>query len=210
MINVLPQPEPANFNDRVRKPGNKFLNKRLNPTVAPTNKEYKSRSYWTRALPDLHEAYNHICAYSCEKIPLIVGNKQVDHYIPKSQSPYQLAYEWSNYRLAAGQLNTWKSTDSVLDPFIVQDGWFIMQFPSLQVIPASAKDLPNNVTQKQIQDTIDVLHLNDPMFERVRKGHLDLYCTNNDFSYLLSTSPFIAKELARQGLTQSIKSIWII
>lgn len=210
MINVVLQPEPTDFDTLVRKPGHKFLSKRANPTIAPTDKEYKSRSHWRRILAELHDAYSHICAYCCEKIPLVTGNKQVDHFIPKSQSPYQLAYEWTNYRLAAGQLNTWKSTDTILDPFIVQDGWFVMLFPSLQVVPADVSTLPTTVTQKQIQDTIDTLHLNDPMFDRVRKGHIDVYCTFNDFQHLLSNSPFIAKELVRQGLTQTIKSIWLI
>ncbi len=216
MIQVIEKDEPSYFDKLVRKRGAKYLSRRSNQSIAPTDKEYKNHAYWTKrwsnTLEDLGEAYDNICAYCCEKIHPLTGNKQVDHFKPKSQVPYHLlAYEWSNYRFAAGQLNNWKDDNEVLDPFQIQDGWFVMLFPSLQVEPADADVLPPHVTQEQIQNTINVLHFNiSPIFYKVRRDHLIVYCLSNDFAYLLKNSPFVAKELIRQGLVNDVKLDWFL
>lgn len=87
-----------------------------------------------------------------------VAPGSVDHFVPKSRRP-DLAYEWSNYRLALPQVNSYKgdSTD-VIDPFVVHEGWFVLDFPSCLVRPALA--LPSATTE-QIEKTVQVLKLND-------------------------------------------------
>jgi hypothetical protein len=213
MIQVIPKKEPEYFDALVRKPGAKFLSNRTNQNIAPTEKEYKSHAYWTKrwsdTLEDLSKTYEHICAYCCEKIHPLTGNKQVDHFKPKSQVPYHLlAYEWSNYRLASGQLNNWKDNNELLDPFQIQDGWFVILFPSLEIEAADANVLPPHVTQEQIRETIRILRFNiSPVFYKVRKEHLVNYCSDYDFAYLLKNSPFVAKELVRQGYVKTIKEI---
>jgi hypothetical protein len=119
-----------------------------------------------------------------------------------------LAYEWSNYRLACGIINGRKGVKTVLDPFVIQDGWFRMRFPSLMIEPAPASELPTSVTRQQIWDTIKDLGLND-QGENIpaRKQHLAVYCRNDDFQHLMDMAPFIAKELMRQGYVQTIKEM---
>ena len=96
----------------------------------------------------------------------------------------------------------------MLDPFLIQDGWFIMLFPSLEIEAADASVLPAHVTQEQIRKTITILRFNiSPVFYKVRKAHLINYCSDNDFAYLLKNSPFVAKELVRQGYVKTIKEI---
>ena len=51
MIPVSPQPEPDDFDEKVRKPGTAWL--AHNPTVKP--EDYPA--YWRKALPDLRVAY---------------------------------------------------------------------------------------------------------------------------------------------------------
>jgi hypothetical protein len=63
---------------------------------------------------------------------------QVDHFIPvavfKAEAKHHLAYEWSNFRYGEGTLNQRKATARVLDPYDVQDDWFRVLLPSLQLI----------------------------------------------------------------------------
>ena len=56
---------------------------------------------------------------------------RVDHFYPKSVRP-DMAYEWSNFRLASLKLNCRKREfQDVLDPFTIEPGWFCLSFPSL-------------------------------------------------------------------------------
>src|SRR4051812_40118001 len=101
------QPEPANFQLSVRKPGRVFLSQQPQPTVA----QWKSHSYWRRVLEDLHTAYNGICAYSCHWIPYDTGSDTVEHFTPKGLFS-EGAYEWNNFRLVCGTLNGRKGTST--------------------------------------------------------------------------------------------------
>lgn len=201
MIHVSPQPEPADFNILVRQPGRAFLAIKTQSTSVLASKDYNNHTYWREIIPQLRTAYGGVCAYCCEYIPKTTGHRQVDHFWPKTKKLYQLAYEWTNYRLACGLINGRKGVKTILDPFKIQDGWFIMQFPSLLIIPAPANTLPIGITQGEIQDTIDDLQLNDEG-ENVpsRKEYIELYCENGDYNYLRKRAPFLAKELARQGI----------
>ena len=61
------------------------------------------------------------------------GWKTVEHFKPKDLHP-GLAYDWDNYRLVCGLLNSRKRVnETILDPFEIEDGWFLLHFPSLQV-----------------------------------------------------------------------------
>jgi hypothetical protein len=205
MIHVELQPEPADFDALVRQPGLLFLHKLPNSSSPDFR---KPNNHWTKIIPQLRTAYSQICAYCCEYIPYGTGHRQVDHFWPKSKKPYPLAYEWSNYRLACGIVNSRKGTKEVLDPFRIKDGWFRMKFPSLLIEPAPTSELPTGITRQQIWDTITNLGLND-RGENIpaRKQHIDVYCRNNDFQHLMDMAPFIAKELIRQNYVQTIKAM---
>src|SRR2546427_329692 len=125
MKHIDRQPEPVNFNARVRIPGRRYLNH----TPAPTSKEFAAHSFWRRILSELHDAYSGICAYSCHWIPYDTGADTVEHFLAKNTHPTQ-AYEWTNYRLVCATLNGRKGIHAdVLDPFHVQNGWFVIDFP---------------------------------------------------------------------------------
>lgn len=81
---------------------------------------------------------------------IMVG--QVDHFVPvatlKKDGNDQLAYEWSNFRYVLGWVNQKKLSATVLDPFVVQEGWFRITLPSLQLlatdaIPEELRELAN-------------------------------------------------------------------
>lgn len=206
MIRIQVQPEPPEFHEKVRKPGLEFLAKCPNPTT----KDFSNRDYWRKVLPNLYEAYNQICSYSCQWIsPTPTGFRSVEHFKPKNKFP-QLAYEWQNYRLVCGALNGCKGEhEDVLDPFEIQDGWFIIQFPSLLVQPNENLD---KAKYKQVQKSINRLKLNDEsVCIEGRLQWLKLYCELAAeaseiiaFKHIQRFAPFLAVEIERQHLRGKI------
>jgi len=188
LIPVQLQPEPSDFDERVRQPGLQAL--RDNPDKLP--------DYWTRCLKQLHKAYQGICAYLCIYIPPGVGARSVEHFLAKS-SERSLAYEWSNYRLACSLMNSRKNAyPDVLDPFEVGEHWFILEFSMLQVLPN-----PTLAPQHKalVQETIRRLKLNDQECLDARADYYDAYLSSEvTFERLRQRSPFVASEMERQGL----------
>ena len=204
MIHVPPQPAPSDFDASVKQPGQQFLA----TCPRPKTKDWKNHSYWTKVLHELHDRYNGICAYACHWIPCDTGADTVEHFLPKGTHPNK-AYEWDNYRLVCQTLNGRKGTQAdVLDPFLISDGWFILDFPSLLVKPLDG--LPDAISQKVLQ-TRDRLKLNDEgtCLKSRLKWVMD-YCDGYyDLRHLERSAPFIYIELKRQGLEEKIKDIML-
>lgn len=191
MIPVVPKSEPVGFDANVRVPGRAFLSRVPNPN----GKQFAKKQFWKASLQDLKTAYNSICAYSCIWIP---NNYSVDHFEPKTTRP-DLAYEWTNYRLAHDRINSNKGdfTD-VLDPFHIQAGWFVLDIATLWVNPEPA--LQPNV-KGPVQATIDRLRLNDDQWVQMRFELLHSYLNGDlKIAYLQSKYPFIAAEIQRQNV----------
>ncbi|MCK6527597.1 hypothetical protein L6R50_08550 [Myxococcota bacterium] len=163
-------------------------------------------TFWTRALPELRRRYGNVCGYLGMRIHEATGAATVDHFVPKSRDR-RLAYEWSNFRLAAAQVNTNKGDhEDVLDPFEVQDHWFTLDVASFEIAPAD--DLEAEVRAK-VEATISRLGLNDPVFCDARAEYHDRYHglrTDPDdppepwpLSWLACECPLVARQLRRQG-----------
>lgn len=204
MIHVKRKKEPAEFDDRVREPGKQFLAR----IPAPKGKQWNGYEYWRRILHHLHTEYGGICAYSCHWIPYDTGAQTVEHFKPKDVYPAE-AYEWSNYRLVCGTLNGRKGKyEDVFDPFNVQNGWFIIDFPSLLVKPSDELGVDQST---KVQTTIDRLMLNDEgTCLKSRQDWIMSFCYEKfTFAHLEEKAPFLALELKRQGLVLSIRSIML-
>ncbi len=208
MIHVKEQPEPECFDELVRIPGKEFLKKVLHPT----KEQWKSHAYWGKVKDRLYNSYDQICSYSCHWIPADTGFRTCEHFIAKESQP-ELAYEWSNYRLVCGTLNGRKGNRAnVLDPFHVEDGWFIIDFPSLIVQAEST--LADDLRQR-VKDTIRALKLNDEgTCLKARFAWLEQYCvlwrqTSSDVALpnLQRYAPFLARELLRQNLVETIADV---
>lgn len=198
MIPVDRQPEPSNFNKNVRQPGKRFLAKK------PTKSSKKFANYWRFARKDLHEAYKRICSYTCFYMP---DTGTVDHFLPKSLYP-NLAYEWDNYRLATPRVNQHKgNSTNIIDPFIVQSGWFVLDFPSCLI--RSGYGL-SKLQAKQVTETISALKLNDDdNFVQERCDIMLEFAEGNfDLDYLSRRYPFLASEIVRQGMRSNANSIF--
>ncbi len=191
MIRVDPQPEPPGFDDRVRQPGLRALAEDRNPLPA----------HWRECLNDLHTTYGGVCAYVSIYINKATGGRSVDHFVAKSSDP-ALAYEWANFRLACSLVNSRKGAfDDALDPFEVENDWFVLEFSFLQVYPNP--ELPAGLRQ-QIQDTIDRLRLDGQECRDARAEFFNDYIKGHiDFEYLERMCPFVALEVQRQGLERN-------
>jgi hypothetical protein len=198
VIPVKPQPEPSSFDSKVRQKGLKWIvDKGLDPTQ-PVPDGVKVRSYWTACLPDLLTSYNHICAYVCVYIEEVTGFATVEHFAPKSRR-LDLAFEWTNYRLACGLMNGNKSNfEDVLDPFKLKRGTF-------QLNPLNGAILPNpklgGAARDAALETIKRLKLDSPACRRVRLRYFTKYMAQQiTAEYLQEVSPFVYAEMKRQKL----------
>ena len=117
--------------------------------------------------------------------------------VPKSMA-WDQAYEWDNYRLACSLMNSRKGdAASVLDPFDVEDGWFVLELVAFQVLPANGLADP---TAAAVEDTIDRLRLNDEECCGAREEYAEHYWSERiPFDYVMRHAPFVANELRRQN-----------
>jgi hypothetical protein len=211
MIKVTPASEPATFDRDVRQPGMRAIAEMVGEAPVPPRTKGRAfrkianrredipgesfPTYWTKSLGDLMMAYSSICAYSCFRIHPVTGSRTVDHMAAKSKA-WDQVYEWLNYRLACSLVNARKNDfGDVLDPFLIGDDWFELELVGFQVKPARHLDVE---THAQVQATIDRLRLND--FKASRERDAINYWENGvPFKILMDESPFVARELRRQG-----------
>lgn len=181
--------EPPEFDERARKPGLKWLEE--NPDKRPKN-------YWSPFKPDLSDGFGRLCAYSVMFEP--VGT--IDHYISVSRNK-MLAYEWSNYRFASAWLNSSKKAedDKILDPFEVQDDWFEILLPSLQLIVTN--HIPDEYREKA-EYTVKRLRLRDD--ERIIRQRREWYRMYRDgevnLEGLKKKAPLIARAIEKTNGSQ--------
>jgi len=197
VIPVSRKAEPVNFDADVRRPG-------LNYLASTTSPNFKRNRYWSNAATELNYAYNKICAYSCF---YLASPGSVDHFLPKVKHP-QLAYEWNNYRLAHPRVNSRKGdSEEIIDPFVVQDGWFTIDFPSCLVMAGAG--LPDLITG-QINKTISILGLNDDDFLVQERCDIMMSFAEGELAltFLQRRWPFLAAEIVRQGIEMSARDIF--
>ncbi len=175
MIHFDRRPEPPLFKDQVRKPGRAWLQQ--HPAFD------RPRDFWLQCRAELATAFADLCAYSCMYEP--VGT--VDHFIScrtcKARGTLELIYEWDNYRFASAWMNSAKQNadDQVFDPFEVQDGWFEVILPSLQLrlveadIPADKLDLAKRTIERlHLEHDERVIRQRTSWYEQYQIGELTL------------------------------------
>lgn len=150
MIRVIPAPEPDYFDREVRQKGLQWLKN-------PTNDGKRPKEYWQACYDDLRNAFACLCGYGAMWLP----EGTVDHYLSCANHRNK-AYEWSNYRFASQRINSskGKKDGKVLDPFEVDDEWFAILLPSLQLV--LTQKVPSEVLDRA-QYTLAVLKLGDDM-----------------------------------------------
>lgn len=191
MIRIAPQPEPADFDAKVRRRGH----------ADPKDGRGKWKPHWRACMADLHAAYGGVCAYW--SIPVMVDdNARVDHYKPKCLYADD-AYEWTNYRLSCDGANRakWKHED-ILDPFDIHTDWFRLSTATWEIAPAAALSPDLKI---KVQVTIDRLKLNSQTLRRRRKTLADrVEKCEVRFNILEQDEPYLAWELRRNNWPNAV------
>jgi uncharacterized protein (TIGR02646 family) len=199
VIPVLPQPEPVEFEVRVRQRGQAWiLEKALNPNAPlPMGMEYPKPAYWVKqsdgysCLEQLYQAYAKVCAYT--GLFISSGAKSVDHFVPKSRL-VGLAFEWGNYRLACRNINSRKlDFMDVLDPFFLVSETFYLVLETGEMYVN-----PNLENSLEAEKTIVRLGLNS---EELMTTRAEFYADfKNNANHLRKYAPFVYWEAKRQDL----------
>jgi hypothetical protein len=194
MIRVIPSPEPPDFDQRAQQPGQAWLAKNLdNNGKLPAGRRPQDK--WTRFRDQLADGFSNRCGYSA--MHDLVGT--VDHYLSCENHP-TLTYEWSNYRYASGWINASKGNldDQILDPFDVQDDWFEILLPSMQLVLTDA--VPPRERQRA-EFTLERLHLrDDERIVRLRRKWYDYYLEGKlPLEGLEIFAPLIARAVRKQA-----------
>ena len=198
MIPVILQPEPDDFDAKVRQRGYAWLRMKGIATSARPPKASDLPNYWTHSNRQLWEAYSGVCAYLAIFFEWSTGASTTDHFIPKSLNAGD-AYEWSNFRLCCLGPNRKKHKyDDVLDPIDLSPNTFVINFASGKISPNPVM----NTTQKAVaRKTIGRLGLASAENNEMRAQHYKDYINGDcSLSFLSRNSPFVHTEIVRQGL----------
>lgn len=194
MIHVLPVPEPKDFDEKARVPGRKWLEN--NPEAK------RPKDHWTAFKWVLAQGFQNRCAY-CAMLDL-VGT--VDHFVSWHEDRSQ-AYAWENYRYCSQWINASKGktpADKLLDPYQVQDGWFEILLPSLQL--RVSDKVPYDLRERA-EYVLEHLHLCDD--ERVLRQRREWYRMYQDgdlsLGGLRKMAPLIAAAITKAETTERLQ-----
>lgn len=172
MIPISPSPEPADFDKRVRRPGNKWLTKHPNANSS------KYKDYWNEMRQEVQEAFNSRCAY----LGCWTPSGHIDHFVSKDKNK-ALAYEWSNYRYAVDRVNILKGNKDFLDPFIIDQGWIDIDLVTREFF--ATDKLPDGL---RVAAETALKVLNDGELVRSRRDLPEASARDPDFFPLLAAA----------------------
>ena len=197
MIPVALQPEPSDFDARVRQPGLIWLSSKNIAVNSAPPKASDLPNYWTRSNKQLWESYSGVCAYLAIYFEWPTGAASTDHFVAKSKRAGD-AYDWRNYRLSCLGPNRNKNKfDDVLDPIGLQPDTFVLNLANGEIRP---NPLLTPDKKKAARKTITRLKLNSPDHNEMRAKHFVRYLRKKDEESLKELSPFVWYEAQRQGL----------
>jgi hypothetical protein len=190
MIRVPRAREPEAFHEAVRRPGQSWL------AIAGNREAGRPRRYWRECANDLRAQFSGRCGYLAMWIP----GGETDHFVSwkrcQREGRHDLVYEWLNLRWAFPQVNQAKGAWlEPLDPFEVEDGWFELQLPSLQLVATDR--LPLELREKA-EVTLHELGLRDGHHAMMqRQAWLDRFRQGTPLHVIEQDAPLIGRALRR-------------
>jgi hypothetical protein len=167
MRHVDPPDAPAGWETDVFDAGCAWLSA---PGTNNRNAERPS-ALWLKYRDEIGEAFGLICCYTV----VYVANGHAEHFDAwenlKGTPQADRVYQWSNIRYADGWINSSKGSDRLPDPFLVQDDWFALHLPSLE-LRATGKHPPdqNASVQNLLRRVKD-----DPRVMKTRRNYFRQY-----------------------------------
>jgi len=131
-----------------------------------------------------------------------ISSGTVDHFVSCNEDRQQ-AYEWSNYRYVEGWFNSSKSkrlSSQLLDPFEIQDGWFELDLPSLQL--RLTDKVPPAVLARAQYTLVKLPLRDDERVLRQRRAWLEAYEQGAPLHIIEEKAPLIAAAIRRQNWPQ--------
>jgi hypothetical protein len=185
MIHVDQQKEPADFDRKCRKRGAAWIQSHQPPIPRPDGK-----SYWGHFHEDVEAEFHSRCGYYA----MYIHDGEIDHFIPWDQSP-QLGFEWNNFRFIDSRLNKKKLARTLLDPFIVQNDWFEIEIPSLELKITSVLTDPS--LRQSAENTVEWLKLrNGRRVLQMRARAYEDYRRYRDMDKLEMMAPLVARAVS--------------
>ncbi|WP_459556877.1 hypothetical protein [Lacunimicrobium album] len=187
--------KPGRFDKECRIPGQHWLEENPGFTTA--------KNLWSQFEPDLRAGFKELCAYCC----MWIAYGEVDHFIPvsklKKENRSSEIYDWDNFRYSSHELNNKKKAKVVIDPFVVENDWFEIILPSLQMkltdkVPEQFKAVAEFVLSK---DGLDLS--NGEYVIRSREQFFKIYIEGVSIEKLRQWAPLIADAIERD-LAQDI------
>lgn len=200
MIPCRVHPQPPNFENDVRIPGQGFLTS----VPHPRNADWRIHKYWSRIHDYLYDCMNGICAYCATHTPRRkstngIDHTSIDHFVPKSFGNHSHAYDWGNFRLCRSRLNNRKADHrDVLDPIFIHPRTFQIDFDTFEIVPNPSI---SDAMRQAVNSTIARLELNtDDDYVNERALAVYAYAANQlAFADLSRNYPFIAFEMIEQS-----------
>jgi uncharacterized protein (TIGR02646 family) len=198
MIPVRLEPEPADFDRKVRQPGHCWLRNHQIALNGPPPKATDLPPKWRKSLKQLWAAYSGICAYLSIYLAWDENKSSVDHFTPKSKHAGK-AYEWGNYRLSEREINSRKAdAEDLCDPVDLKPDTFFLSLDTGKIFPNQALSEDDQAVALR---TIKLLGLDRPENNRMRHERFFSYIKKEvDAEHLKRESPFVWHEAQRQGL----------
>lgn len=171
-----PIPEPKDFDADCRQKGNSWLAAQRFAGKRPKTSKYPN--HWKAYENDLATAFHQRCGWWA----MWIAEGDVEHFLSRKNHP-ELSYEWGNYRYIAGSVNGSKGNhdDKVMDPFEVQDGWFEVLLPSMQLVITQKLQHPPLVAKAQftlkklkLRNGTKVVRSRKHWYDQFKQGMLDL------------------------------------
>lgn len=187
MIRFEPVSEPATFDLDCRKRGAAWL-------VANASAK-RPKAFWSKFREALADGFRNLCGYGA--MHEAVGT--VDHFVSWNEDPKR-AYDWSNLRFSSAWINSSKRalpSGTVLDPFEVEDGWFEVLLPSLQLVVTAAVPPSHRARAAAMLDRLHLGH--DERIVRQRQQWLRMYREEKlSLAGLEEVAPLIARAIRKQ------------
>ncbi len=126
---------------------------------------------WRSFRDEIGAAFGYICCYTV----VYVANREADHFVPwtklRGTDQARAAYEWPNIRYADAWINRAKGSTRFPDPFVVQDDWFELLLPSLE-LASTGRHPPEE--DAAIQNLLQVVR-SDPRIMKTRRSYFRQY-----------------------------------
>jgi hypothetical protein len=170
MRHVDPPSAPWGWQTHVLTAGRAWLNR----PGADNRNAKDAKAFWNEYRDEIGEAFGYICCYTV----VYIANGEADHFTPwadvRGSRKAHLAYQWSNIRYSDGWINKSKGASTFPDPFLVQDDWFELRLPSLELHatghhPLDQDDAIRNLL-KRVGDDTRVMKTRRAYFRQYKEG----------------------------------------